>query len=49
VARGLGFSIGTTIVLAVLYKIISQIISMNIPYLTELLKQAVEMIHNPGI
>ena len=49
VARGLGFTIGATIVLATIYKIISYIISMNIPYLTDLLRQVVEIIKTPGI
>jgi hypothetical protein len=44
VARGLGFTIGTTIVLALLYNIISHLISMNIPYLTEVLQQFIDMI-----
>lgn len=43
VARGLGFSIGTTLVLALLYKILSRLISMNIPYLTELLQRFVSI------
>lgn len=43
VARGLGFSIGTTLVLAVIYKIVSHIVSMNIPYLTELLQKIIAM------
>ena len=42
-ARGLGFSIGASLVLAVLYKILARIISMNIPYLTELLQQVMSM------
>jgi len=44
VARGFGFSIGAGIVLAVIYKIISYIISMNIPYLTELLREGLEIV-----
>lgn len=40
-ARGLGFALGTTLVLAVLYKILARIINMNIPYLTELLQHIV--------
>lgn len=47
VARGLGFTIGTTIVLAVVYKILSRIISMNIPYLTELLQHFIQMVKGP--
>ena len=43
IARGLGFSIGATLVLAVVYKILARIISMNIPYLTELLQQVMSM------
>ena len=43
IARGLGFSIGATLVLAAVYKILARIISMNIPYLTELLQQVMSM------
>ena len=46
IARGLGFSIGASIVLAIIYKIVRYIISMNIPYLTELLRQAVEIVNS---
>ena len=42
-ARGLGFSIGATLVLTVVYKILARIISMNIPYLTDLLQQLMNM------
>ncbi len=43
VARGLGFSIGASMVLAIVYKVLTRIISMNIPYLTELLQQVMSM------
>ena len=43
-ARGLGFTIGTAVVITVLYKIIAQIISMNIPYITEALQNFMSMI-----
>lgn len=43
IARGLGFSIGATLVLAVVYKILARIISMNIPYITDLLQQLMNM------
>ena len=43
IARGLGFSIGASLVLAVVYKILARIISMNIPYLTELLQQVMNL------
>ena len=49
IARGLGFTIGASIVLAIIYKIISYIIGMNIPYLTELLREIMETVKNPGI
>jgi len=49
IARGLGFTIGATIVLAIIFKIISYIIGMNIPYLTELLREVVEIAKSPGI
>lgn len=48
VARGLGFTVGTAIVLAIAYKVLSYVISMNIPYLTELLNELVAMIKGAG-
>ena len=47
VARGLGFTVGTSIVLAVVYKVISHLISMNIQYITETLRQFTETIKGP--
>lgn len=44
VARGLGFTVGTTLVLAVVYKILSRIISMNIPYITEWLQHLISVV-----
>jgi len=44
VMRGLGFTVGTAIVLAIVYKIVSQLIAMNIPYLTEWLKELIVML-----
>lgn len=44
IARGLGFTVGTAIVLAIVYKIISHLISLNIPYLTEMLQQFIATI-----
>lgn len=41
VARGLGFTLGTAIVLAIVYKIVKYMIEMNIPYLTEMLQEIV--------
>jgi len=47
VARGLGFTLGTAIVLAIVYKIVKYMIEMNIPYLTEMLQEIV-IIANGG-
>jgi len=47
IARGLGFTLGTAIVLAGLYKVISKLISMKIPYLTELLTEFIIMVKTP--
>jgi hypothetical protein len=44
IARGLGFTVGTAIVLAVMYRIVSELISMNIPYLTDMLTNFIDMI-----
>ncbi len=44
VARGLGFTVGTAIVLAVAYKALSHLISMNIPYLTEVLTELISYV-----
>ncbi len=41
VARGLGFTLGTAIVLTIVYKVVKYMIEMNIPYLTELLQEIV--------
>ena len=49
VARGLGFTVGTAIVLALAYKIIRHIIDMNIPYLTELLKEFIVLTKGIGV
>lgn len=44
IAKGLGFTVGTALVLAVVYKIVSRIISMNIPYITEWLQNLIIMV-----
>ena len=52
IARGLGFTIGTAIILAVIYKAIRALIDMNIPYLTAMLEHLVlligDMARSPG-
>ena len=35
IARGVGLTVGATLVIALIFKVLSVIISMNIPYLTE--------------
>ena len=49
IARGLGFTVGTAIVLALTYKILRHIIDMNIPYLTELLKEFIILTKGLGV
>ena len=49
VAKGLGFTLGTTLVLALVYKILSHIISMNIPYITNWLQNIIAMTQGRGI
>lgn len=46
VARGLGFTVGTALVLALAYKILSYFICLKIPYLTEMFEDFVIMIKN---
>lgn len=46
VSRGLGFTVGTAIVLAIAYKVLSQLVSMNIPYLTEMLTDFIDLIQH---
>lgn len=48
VAKGLGFTVGTAIVLGVVYKIIKRLIEMNIPYLQDLLMHFMEIIQGGG-
>lgn len=45
-ARGLGFAIGTTVILALLVAFIRQLIAANIPFLTELLRDFVALIRS---
>lgn len=43
-ARGLGFAIGTTVILAILIAFIRQLIAANIPFLTDLLRQLISLV-----
>lgn len=45
-ARGLGFAIGTTVILALLIAFIRQLIAANIPFLTELLRDFITLIRS---
>jgi len=48
IAKGLGFTVGTAIVLALVYKLLRHLINMNIPYLTELLKEFIVLTKGMG-
>lgn len=49
ISRGVGLTVGATLVIAVLFKILSALIAMNIPYLTDLLQDVVQIIKEvPG-
>ena len=43
-ARGLGFFIGGTVIIGILAWIIQSVVSMNIPYLTEIFRQILTII-----
>lgn len=48
-ARGLGFMIGTTVILAILIAVVRQLIEANIPVITELLKHLIYLVKStPG-
>ncbi|MBR7158405.1 MAG: hypothetical protein IKD08_01825 [Alphaproteobacteria bacterium] len=44
VARGVGLTIGTAIIIAIAIKILQHLISMNIPFLTDMLVEFVQFI-----
>ena len=44
ISRGVGLTIGATLVIAILFKILSALIAMNIPYLTDMLQEVVLII-----
>ncbi len=44
ISRGVGLTIGATLVIAILFKILSALIAMNIPYLTDMLQEVVQIV-----
>lgn len=49
IAKGVGLTIGATLVIAILFKLLSALIAMNIPYLTDMLQEVVQIIkETPG-
>ena len=44
-SRGIGFTVGAAIIIAIVVKILMVLISMNIPYLSEQLQHVVEIIN----
>ncbi len=47
--RGIGFTVGAVIVIAIVAKILSVLISMNIPYLSEQLASFLDLINDYSI
>ena len=39
IARGVGLTIGATLVIAIIIKIIAALVSMNVPYLSDMMKE----------
>ncbi len=49
IAKGVGLTIGATLVIAILFKLLSALIAMKIPYLTDMLQEVVQIIkETPG-
>jgi len=51
VARGFGLTVGATLVIAIVFKIISMLISWNVPYLSDMMQEAKQMLearYEPG-
>ena len=51
ISRGVGLTLGATLVIAVIFKIITAVINLNVPYLSEAMqevKQTLESRYNPG-
>lgn len=50
ISRGVGLTIGATLVIALLFKLLGALIAMNIPYLTGVLQDVVQIIKvTPGV
>jgi len=51
VSRGFGLTVGATLVIAIVFKIISALISWNVPYLSDMMQEAKQMLearYEPG-
>ena len=50
ISRGVGLTLGATLVIAIIFKIITAVINLNVPYLSEAMqevKQTLESRYNP--
>ncbi len=45
-ARGVGFFLGATLVVAIIIKIVSTLVSLNVPYLSDMMKEAQTILEN---
>ena len=46
VARGFGLTVGATLVIAIVFKIITMLISWNVPYLSDMMQEAKQMLES---
>ncbi len=44
IARGVGLTIGATLVIAIIFKVISMLINLNVPYLSEMMKEVQDIL-----
>jgi len=47
ISRGLGFALGTTLIIALLIKLLHNILALNIPYLTDWIAEIIHMAQAP--
>jgi len=46
IARGVGLTIGATLVIAIIFKIISALVNLNVPYLSEMMQDILDTLQS---